>query len=40
MIANKEMLKEFTKYKGGHVMVTVNNSQLIKAHVGSMVLTP
>ena len=38
MTGDKEKLQDMTKYKGGCMVVTVNNSRLSIAHVGTIVL--
>lgn len=40
MIGDRKKLQNMTKYKGGRVVVTTNNLQLPKAHIGTTILTP
>lgn len=40
MTSDKEKLQDLTKYNGGRVVVTVNNSRLPISHVGTTIFTP
>ncbi|PON31258.1 Zinc finger, CCHC-type, partial [Trema orientale] len=40
MTGDKEKLYNMTEYKGGRVIVTANNSRLLIAHIGKMVIVP
>ena len=40
MIGDEEKLWKITEYKGGHVVVTANNSRLLIAHIGKTTIVP